>query len=386
MSLTQPLIWKEILCLAGTLALAGVRPPLQAASIPEVAEYADMTRLVPKSDDEMNTALAMWEGMQERIDAESDALEQGRMYVAWGNMLLAKGAAAPLTRIVLDRPSPKDQQAVTEKMRQALEHFGSARKTLTALGEEDSNPDDADPERARSARRLLREIALLESFGNAMRVRAFGASSFSKEEHALAEEAARGLAVARESEESVVSAAAGFWQAYAWIGAGRPDRAMKALPPAGKLPKTWPYDFYGQLVRHRLMMSDQPAVGMALAIQLERHAETWTETPAPLVALQRAARIHQLGLLRHWYAASNAPHASSREHLDGIVHRLTTLLSAETESESYRTYPLAPAVPLLVVLPDMKAPSSMPASPPEEATAATEEKEPEKTPVPEPIE
>lgn len=294
--------------------------------------------------------------MQAALQAAESSLDRASVELAMANWLLAVPTASPATRWIVGLPESNDLPRIHESAVEAQEHLARARKLLGAETEEDKD-----------RRRELRTAASnLESFA-----RLLGACSNSPDSSGYrqaCEDAAVGMATARESDKLQVAAAAVMWQSLAWTSIGRQERALATLPEALSRPERLPYDFLSRLLRCRVLAeSNEPAAAIALLMHVQAICEDWfpQQDKTAVNARRRLAAALQWKITQVWLKqlTKSSPDVPSKVEAT-LSSAQETLVSKGRTSLAYH---LETAIPILVETPafkqtDDQKPTTLPAA------------------------
>lgn len=203
------------------------------------------------------------------IEKAETPLEQAQARLGCANWLVAVPPAQPATRWLLGVQDADDLRAIAKAGREAAEQVSRAQKLL----EEAPEPKEEQDRKRHQA--LSEAAASVEAFAAIFAQAESGAQTEAEQE--AWRKAARQLAIARESKQAPVAAAALLWQAFSFERAGRRDRALEALPDALAPAEHWPYSFMSRLLRCRMIAEDgRQAAATALLSQMQEQLKDWT--------------------------------------------------------------------------------------------------------------
>jgi hypothetical protein len=287
--------------------------------------------------------------LEVRVAGATRKSEEAQAHAAWANELLAHACPAALSSLVLGDDRRADHQAVRTAIQESFEHLDRA---AALLDEPEAVADTApaDDDRA-DAKALRRQIEQLRRF--AMAMESVAVKHADEADRGKAIQAARDLAVARESEEPQVASAALFWQSAAWASGGRSDRALKSLPAITDAPEHWPWDFFAIVLRCRLLEEEnRPAAALALAIQLEERASAWSGLPAPSESIGDTAILLQLEILERWLEDDAMSVPAARDNLEAIRKHILSEADLPENGDAAKLLIcfFEPAVPILVAI------------------------------------
>lgn len=332
-----------------------------AAAFARAAEFGFSTVLSDAPDVQADVQAREAE-LTGHLDRVRGGLPEAEVRVALANWYVAEPAARPATRLLLGLETTDDRRAIVAAAEKASEHIERARQLL-----EEVEPQADEDKRLK--RRLLQMSDTVAAF-----VELFGAVRLGPDtDEATAEtwrKAGRGLAVARESLEPQVAAAAQLWQAYALDRAGRRERALEVLAPALAKPEELPYDLLSRLLRMRLVAdSGEYAAAVGLLARMEWALNDWMDNRD-----QRRNNARRLvGLLRHKIVTTWLRHLRDAEQVEAAAHLEPMLAEIErgfAEIKQPDLYYMPTAVPLIVTMPAGSGPNPAPAnSEPETAPA-----------------
>ncbi len=280
-------------------------------------------------------------------------LDRAQAHLALANWVLGVPAARAATRLLLGLSLSADARTLADAGEEARQQIELARGALSGGGDEaGSAAPGSDGEQAAAARRRL-ETALenLEPLAALFATEA----EPDADAQALWSRAARGLAVLREAADAEVASCAMLWQAYAWLQAGRQDRARALLPRPLRQPDLTTYGYMSRLLACR-MVGDEGhyTAASALAIRVRAACAGWFpgESAAETGARQRLAALLQISLGQHWLKElREADQADRAAQLERILSEVQSALFAEPSLPVHR---LPYAVPMLVQPPAPK--------------------------------
>lgn len=156
--------------------------------------------------------------------------------------------------------------------------------------------------------------------------------------------AASGLSPLRENPDPAISAAAGLWQAVLRSNEDDKRAALAILGTATAEPKpgTLPYEFFGKLLRCRLIAErGSPAAALALLLQIEERCDGWFKGDARFQAVRTCAAV-RMRILRLWSDRLKPEgNDDDRRWCDEQIAEIASDLSAQSS-----LLPLSPAIPL----------------------------------------
>ncbi len=162
--------------------------------------------------------------------------------------------------------------------------------------------------------------------------------------------AASGLSPLRENPDPAISAAAGLWQAVLRSNEDDKRAALAILGTATAEPKpgTLPYEFFGKLLRCRLIAErGSPAAALALLLQIEERCDGWFKGDARFQAVRTCAAV-RMRILRLWSDRLKPEgNDDDRRWCDEQIAEIASDLSAQSS-----LLPLSPAIPLDIRLVD----------------------------------
>ncbi len=274
---------------------------------------------------------------QESAAARAD---DPRGQVALANWWLAVPTARPATRWLLGFDTPGDRKVLAEAGEKASAILAKAGEAVEAGKEAASKSDEAKSERAD----LLQSIDNLTAFAGVFKLAEQDPATESG--HAAWRKAALKLAIARESSDAKLAAAAQLWQAFALDKAGRRGRALEVLPDALAAPKNLPYDFMSRLLRCRLVAEagSQPAA-VAMLGQMEPPLKDWAGNPDHNKA-RRLVDLLQYRIVQQWQKRLKT--ATQPEAAAALEPLLKRTEKSFAEVKTPNLYYMSTAVPLLV--------------------------------------
>jgi hypothetical protein len=266
-------------------------------------------------------------------------MDQAQAQLALANWALAVPTAKPATRWLMGFPATGDAAKLNDAVQLAETNLEKARALL--------KPEASE---VKERRRTLRaSVATLEAFA-----KFFAALAHCRPKTTCdpCGEAALGLAVARESENADIAAAALLWQSLGWELAGRRERALTSLPNALAAPDQLPYDFLSRLLRCRLLAEDgKKSAAIALAIRIQALCDKWfvrQEGPG-LEEKRRLVAVLQYQFIREWIGQLDAGDKNIATKLEA---RLSDVRKHLVDEDSPLTvYYLETSIPILVQTP-----------------------------------
>jgi len=248
--------------------MAGVR-----AQSPSLGDSGEASTFVPaeRLADPAGRAdeLAVQRRELEAVSAQAAAgLERAQAQLALANWILAVPTACAATRSLLGLELPSDAKTLADAGQEAQRLIEQVREAMeVAKSESDAVSAGPDGEEAATARRRL-ETAL-ENLEPLAALFATAAEADEDGGRAMWSRAARGLAVLREAADAELASCAMLWQAYAWLEAGRQDRARALLPRPLRQPDTTAYGFMSRLLGCRMLGDEgQYTAASALAMRV----------------------------------------------------------------------------------------------------------------------
>lgn len=301
-----------IACHAATVAAAVTGPQSQpgesATSAPAVSEA------VFAVDAEIAQA---WQQQLEALRANTERagtpVEKAAAHVALANRLLSEPTREAATRWLVGWQKPEDLALIRRYAEEAGREITSARKLLEAKPSEEQSRLHSD---------VSFDLDLVEPFARLLTVISADRDPAAAGDEI--EEAALDLALARESDDPVISSGALLWQSFALMLAGRRDRALVALPEALAEVKPETYDFYCRLLRCRLLADEhQYAASMALLLQIGGSIEKWyrSRDERSNMARERLVGIVELfAVAKPWHAQLRSQgNAAAADRLQSLV-------------------------------------------------------------------
>jgi hypothetical protein len=318
------------------VAAALVLPPAQVA---------------PPAGYDNDEAFAKWvESEGERLTAEAQKAESGLVraerLIEAANHLLAYGLVHDATSQVLgmkEAPAPKppegaepvasgERQAPVSGSSAAIHDRVKAALSDAAIALSDANEDPA-------AARLRMRLHTLEAFSMALRA-ALTSEGDSEE---IRRSAASALAPLSEDPDEAVAAAAGLWQAVLRARESDAAPALSILPMATADPKAGRkiYEFFGKLLRCRLVGRQSPGAALTLLLQMEEQCHKWFEGAAERALAIRGTAWVRMTVLEDWCEKLDQPDMRS------WCAKSAEELSTEHFAGEKAVLPLSPAVPIL---------------------------------------
>ncbi len=298
------------------------------------------------------------------LETATEPLDKARAHLAAANLWLAFPTGSAATACLLDVATDPEISRLHHAGTEASERIATARTLLASATEsaeqegQDGDAARADASRAEDLLRITDELApfaaLMTTFG------IDEGEDGSKEAWAVA---ARGLATVREAPDAALAASARLWQAYAWVQAGRLDRAKVVLPAATVPPETQPYDFVSRLLRCRILAEEGHGIAAsALLTQVQAACPNWfrehdLQTIQRYQGLALYLQCHtQATLHARWARDSQHPEAIIRiEHLQEETEtRLAAAVSALPTPPDHARF--HPTVPIRIEPPDVTMP------------------------------
>ncbi len=291
----------------------------------------------------------------EAVSAQAAAgLERAQAQLALANWILAVPTACAATRSLLGLELPSDAKTLADGGQEAQRLIEQAREAMeVAKSESDAVSAGPDGEEAAAARRRL-ETAL-ENLEPLAALFATAAEADEDGGRAMWSRAARGLAVLREAADAELASCAMLWQAYAWLEAGRQDRARALLPRPLRQPDATAYGFMSRLLGCRMLGDEgQYTAASALAIRVRAACAGWFqhESAMQIGARQRLAALLQISLGQQWLRQLRESDQPARvAQLEKILEEVRESLFTESSLEIHR---LSHTVPLMVQPPTLK--------------------------------
>lgn len=311
--------------LAGILMVVAFGAPARAEFIPR-----DLIRGMEPAE-----PLSPPKELTDALDAAAEPLERAHAHLALANWWVSTAPARPATRWLVSMEDASDRQALVDAATQARQHLEQVR----ALLKEDA---EARPDEAKDRRRRLKSAAdtiqpFAEIFHNADRT---GDTEADREAW---HKASRGLAVARESEDKQVAAAALLWQAFAFNKSGRRDRALEALPEALAKPEHLPYSFMSRVLRCRLMAeAGQTSAAVFLLSRMDAELKKWM-TGQNRNRARRLVGLVQYEIVTNWMSElKSATQPFAPDQFDSL---LGDIEASFTQVKNPQVYYMPTAVP-----------------------------------------
>lgn len=294
--------------------------------------------------------------LEAQIERAASPIDRAAAQLTLANWLLSVPAAAAATRVLVGLPADDDPATLAGIGQSAQVHISQARQAL-AVYQRDTASDlpTAEAPGALAGQRLQSLEGAAEALSAFASVFAFMAT---KHPSLDAEEGwsrvARGLAGPRESADGKLAACAAVWQAFAWLRAGRTDRALGMLPQSLQ-PTTQPdYDFMARLLRCQILSALKQDVavlslltrlrGVCIPLWFEAESDELRAARQRLVMLMQmyASTTYQARLREAGSTSAADSHTQTMADLAGQLAKLNpTDLTA-------RAYRLEAAVPVLL--------------------------------------
>jgi hypothetical protein len=280
------------------------------------------------------------EAFSKWVDAESERLtseaqraenpaERAQHLLAAANHLLSYGAVREATGELLGLSVGDAKSATSSAVHDKVQTLLSDAESALAA----ASADDAGAARARI------KLNTLRAFATAMRA-ALTSEGDSEESRRAAGSA---LAPLSEDPDESVAAAAGLWQAVLRSRESDPASALSILPMATADSKEGRelYEFFGKVLRCRLLGRQSPPAALALLLQIEEQCHRWFEGARERALAIRATAWVRLQVLETWGGKVEGTEASSWYRQTGEE------LIAEHFASENTLFPLAPAIPVL---------------------------------------
>lgn len=353
--------------LAGMLCIvAGGAPAQTPATLPSVEDIAVQSSFPAQMSGVSEEVLLQWQAKQAHLQqavAHAHGLELAQARLALANWQLAVPAAQASTLWVAGLADDEQLDFLARWGDEAGRQVEQALAQLRELKRADLDKESWRHRRQlMSAARTLRAYAALPA---ALRLR--------DNDEAFAEachDSALGLAVARESADEQLAAAAKLWQSFALELAGRRERVLRTLDDVLKTPAVLPYDFMGRLLRCRIVVAEgNYAAGLALYLRMYELSGAWFRLHEEEKQVDSAHRLILSAAMnagRQWSLhTSDSALAEDIEELNGKLQRLMN-----EPSNAIAMYRMEFALPIIVEPITMDrsiaqtAPASEPASRP----------------------
>jgi len=172
---------------------------------------------------------------------------------------------------------------------------------------------------------------------------------------------ARGLAVTRESTDSEVAACAAMWQAFAWMKAGRPERARTVLPEVLYRPEVSTYGFLARLLKcSAIADAGQYAAATTLTIQLRQVSSTWfkAEGDNAIAARRKLAAVLQYRIGHDWLQRLREDKAAAEPLSASLIQLQQSEFGGDKSADSNKNVRIGPflletAIPMMAKPPRM---------------------------------
>lgn len=288
-----------------------------------------------------------------RADQVDDPARRTDNLLAAANLILAYQLEPTCTKRLLHIDGDEgglDEAAIRTALDRADGFTTQVSKILDELQDRDDLPDGWVEE-------SRRQLETLQAFASGLR--AYLLSGEKAETAPAARRAASRLAPLLEDRSRQVVAAATFWQACLRSREADPKPALSVLAPALADPprESMPYAFFARLLRCRLVAEhDNPAVALALLLQVEERVSDWLATDGERQDAARTAQLARVQILAEWYdRLGGSNHAVERKW---CVDRIGVLVSAGFGGNGDTVLRLTPAIPIVARPPGQKAPKS----------------------------
>lgn len=303
------------------------------------------------------------EKLAAQLERTDEGLDRAQAHLAMANWFIAVPTARPATRWVLGLATKADPVAIAASTAAATKHLEQAQAILDKASK-------ADKAEAKERRRDLSQSAeIVSAFVDLFKAVEVKPGDAAQEAW---RKAARGLAVARESQDSEVAAAAQLWQAFALVQAGKRDRALEVLPDALAKPEHLPYDLMSRLLRMRLAAdAGEYAAAVSLLSRMEANLKNWMGNQnQERNNARRLVELLQHRVLEAWMERlRTTTHPEAAADLAAIAARIERSF---TEVKAPNIYYMATTVPLQVRMPaapKAKEPATAPETRPTPATS-----------------
>ena len=297
-----------------------------------------------------------------QLEQTHEGLDRAQAHLAMANWFIGVPTARPATRWLLGVQNKTDPAAIAAATRDAARHLEQAQAIL------DKASKSVSAEAKQRRRELLQSAETIGAFVDLFKNVELASGDAAQE---IWRKAARGLAVARESQDAEVASAAQLWQAFALEQAGKRDRALEVLPDALAKPEHLPYDLMSRLLRIRLVAeSGQYAASVSLLSRAETSLKNWMGNQHQ----ERNNARRLIGLVQHrilqaWILKlRGTTHPEAADNLAPLVEKIERSFA---EVRSPNLYCMASAVPLQVKMPTEPSGKASPESAETRPAAAT---------------
>lgn len=302
--------------------------------------------------------------LERAIQAAKDPLEEARARLELANWWAAVSMTGPATRWLLGMQNQADLQDIAEAAREAGSQLGNARDLLDAAGAT-SRPESRDDQSSEDRRQALIQAAdtlagFVEIFEQAESKISLANGDPDRTRRNRWRTAGRRLAIARESEDPQLAAAALLWQSFAFEQGGRRDRALEALPNALVKPEHLPYSLMCRIVRCRMLAEDgRNSAAMVLLSRMEPLLKEWiSRQTQDRHQVRRLIGLVQYRVAQQWLKGLELPARSAvAEQLRPILDKVEGNFTEVKNPEVYvmpTTIPphIIPSRPVMEAEPD----------------------------------
>ncbi|MHC4611894.1 MAG: hypothetical protein ACYS7M_16285 [Planctomycetota bacterium] len=364
----------------GPTSVPADRPGAASQPAPDAVFELSIAAYPPDVADERQYAHHIGQQLEALLTCAQQATDTARKVeysLAAANWILAWQAEPQVSRLLLGIEQPSDLASVDRAVAEARRHLDAAGKLLadtaasgTASIEENAEKADSVDERKTPPSDQRGPLDKLETIGDDLAAFADAltlawAQGAGQDDTQRVRAAASSLAVLLEDARPGVASAAMLYQALLYGRVGRMDRAMQVLdlalqpiPQAGDS-----FAFFSKLLRCRyLARQGGYAVAWSLLLRLEERCHDWFDSPQASEEAVRAVALVRLQVNESWRESLAA--SGDEERVAWCTRaeariRETSLLA----DESPKVMRLGVAVPMLVDVADLLAPTRHPDNP-----------------------
>lgn len=330
-------------CTRRALAVLTGLAMLQAAGAAETSSVAPFDPgKVFRTHQRRFEAAAPRPDLERALQAAKDPLEEAHARLETANWWAAVSMTGPATRWLLGMQNRADLDTIAEAAREAESQLEKARALLeaaVATSQAESRDNQSNADRRQTLIQAADTLAgFVEIFKQA---EAESGSANGDPERARRNRwrsAGRRLAIARESEDPQLAAAALLWQSFAFEQGGRRDRALEALPDALVKPEHFPYSLMCRIVRCRMLAEDgQNPAAMVLLSRMEPLLKEWmSRQTEERNRVRRLIGLVQYQVAQQWLKGLKPPTRSAvAEQLQPILEKVERSFTEVGNPEVY---------------------------------------------------
>lgn len=343
------------------------------------ASQVQLLAAPPGRDAELEGERQAYQTLAEHARTPLDAAQAQLCLANWH---LARPAATAATRWLLGLAESADRELLASSGEQAQRHIAHARQLLDEAGQAASDqtpstqpamdpkpantPPPFDEGRLIDLELTLGNLAAVAELLTAAHARAADAEGADDdaEPRAAWSGVARTLAVVREATDPRLAASALTWQAFAWMQAGRTDRALNLLPPVLREPSEKDFGFMSRLLRCRILaQQSQFAAAMGLLTRVRAACPSWfpTSNGSEILARQRLINLIESRIGRRWAVSlregdEDSPNAEQLEAMLRDRHERLFAPDPGQDTGPLRVFRLEEVIPMVVDPPQVTLP------------------------------